>query len=243
MVKSQVLSETGSDWEAIKNLMHAIMQLGGGDEDYRKLRTDQELVVKIARVLMGQADVVLNQSADKANAENQYKWVNVAMTSKNYSQANTCLALVMDQRYLIMIAQRAEIKGIRLEAVHKLEPKSLVLLLINVNYDESAQEALDRLDDDHLLLSVALQAKHYEVSKKAALKINHQVCIVSLLKNLGYKDSDEYNFDQREGLIEQIMEKLDGAEKRDQWLEEIARFAATDAVRNKAKAYQMQLAS
>jgi len=76
--KSEMLSAMGSIWEIVKTIWNAVLELGGTDEDMRKVLKPggAKLASDLALVILGRARVVMNEVVTVQENTNLEFWVN-----------------------------------------------------------------------------------------------------------------------------------------------------------------------
>jgi len=76
--KSEMLSAVGTVWEIVKTIWNAVLELGGTDEDMRKVLKPggAKLASDLALVILGRASVVVNEVVTVQENINLESWVN-----------------------------------------------------------------------------------------------------------------------------------------------------------------------
>lgn len=89
--ESKLLKNIGSVFEIFKALINEVLDLGGNDEDVRRIITDKKLLREIAKMIVGTIGdvyhVVIDRSRsflDRIKAGN-YGWVNPDITADNFT--------------------------------------------------------------------------------------------------------------------------------------------------------------
>ena len=81
--KSEFVKASGTVFEIIQKLSSAVTNLGGSDDDLRKLLSDKKLRRAVAEMLVGESGDITSL-AEMIVAGN-YDWVNDNITEKNFS--------------------------------------------------------------------------------------------------------------------------------------------------------------
>lgn len=93
--KSGFLSALGVMWEIWKALVNAVLDLGGSDDDLRRIQTDKELRRKLAELIVGATRKVFrlvvnyDESVETLVKRGKYDWTNDSITSKNFPTKRT----------------------------------------------------------------------------------------------------------------------------------------------------------